>query len=218
MAAGLAISEEPETTRWIETAREKFRLTDAALGSDGASHEGACYWSYGTEYMLKFWALSSDLWSEDLRSPWWSKTALYRIYIGVPQLALAKGNMVVDIGDCTRQEGYGPDYQLFNLAHRTARPGGRSTLWVGRGRPTHMGMANLQPAHSAALVGACKLHWGYGRLLFIRGAFTLLTEPGPMAIQACATSKARRHPSPDAAVEPAESLRRSPSYSNRRPG
>ena len=128
VAAALAISEEPETSRWIEVAREKFRRSDSALGSDGASHEGACYWSYGTEYLLKFWALSADLWGEDLRSSWWSKTALYRIYIGLPQLALAKGNMVVDIGDCTRQENYGPDYQLFNLAHRFHDP---HAQWLG---------------------------------------------------------------------------------------
>ncbi len=117
-AAALALSDEPETARWIEVTRDKFRRSDDALGSDGASHEGVGYWSYGTEYLLKFWALSADLLGEDLRSPWWSKTAMYRLYLGLPRLALDAHNAIVDIADCPRRDYYGPDYILFNLAHR----------------------------------------------------------------------------------------------------
>ena len=117
-AAALAISEEPETARWLEVVRDKFRRSDEALGSDGASHEGVGYWSYGAEYLLKFWALSSELWGEDLKSPWWSKTAPYRLYLGLPRLALDSHNAIVDIADCPRRDYYGPDYILFNLAHR----------------------------------------------------------------------------------------------------
>jgi hypothetical protein len=121
-AAALAIAEEPETAQWTEVTRDKFRRSDDALGSDGASHEGVGYWSYGVEYLLKFWALSADAWGEDLRSPWWSKTAMYRLYLGLPRLALAKRDTVVDLADCTRQDYYGPDYLLFNLAHRFHDP------------------------------------------------------------------------------------------------
>ena len=121
-AAALAISEEPETAHWLEVTRDKFRRSDDALGSDGASHEGVGYWSYGVEYLLKFWTLSADLLGEDLRSSWWRKTAMYRLYLGLPRLALTRRNTVVDIADCTRQDYYGPDYLLFNLAHRFHDP------------------------------------------------------------------------------------------------
>ena len=121
-AAALAISEEPETAQWLEVTRDKFRRSDAALGSDGASHEGVGYWSYGAEYLLKFWALSSDLLGEDLHSPWWSKTALYRLYLGLPRLSWTPRNTVVDIADGPRNDYYGPDYILFNLAHRFHDP------------------------------------------------------------------------------------------------
>jgi hypothetical protein len=121
-AAALAISDEPETKRWLEVTREKFRRSDEALGSDGASHEGVGYWSYGTEYLLKFWSLSADLLGEDLQSGWWRKTAMYRLYLGLPRLAWTPRNVIVDIADCTRQDYYGPDYILFNLAHRYHDP------------------------------------------------------------------------------------------------
>jgi hypothetical protein len=117
-AAALAIPEEAETANWLAVARDKFRRSDDALGPDGASHEGVGYWSYGVEYLLKYWALSADLLGEDLRSAWWQKTALYRLYLGLPRLSLTPHNAIVDIADCTRSDYYGPDYLLFNLAHR----------------------------------------------------------------------------------------------------
>lgn len=121
-AAALAIPEEPEAAKWLALAQEKFRRTEDALGPDGASHEGVGYWSYGVEYMLKFWALSADLLGEDLHSPWWRKTALYRIYMGIPRNAWTPKNTIVDIADCPRQDYYGPDYLLFNLARRFHDP------------------------------------------------------------------------------------------------
>ena len=121
-AAALAISDEPETAHWLDVTRDKFRRSDEALGSDGASHEGVGYWTYGVEYLLKYWALSADLLGEDLHSPWWQKTAMYRLYLGLPSLSLVKGDTIVDIADCTRQDYYGPDYLLFNLAHRFHDP------------------------------------------------------------------------------------------------
>jgi len=127
-AAALAIEEEPETAAWIEVARDKFRRTEDALGPDGASHEGAGYWTYGVEYLLKFWQISADIWKEDLKSPWWAKTALYRLYIGVPRESWTHGNTIADIADCTRTDYYGPDYQLFNLAHRFHDP---YAQWLG---------------------------------------------------------------------------------------
>ena len=117
-AAALAMPGEPACKHWLEVARDKFQRTEQALGDDGASQEGVGYWSYGTEYLLKYWTLSADLLHEDLASPWWKKTAMYRLYLGLPQNACAKNNSIVDFADCTRADYYGPDFQLYNLAHR----------------------------------------------------------------------------------------------------
>ena len=117
-AAALAIPEEPETAQWLKAARDKFRRTEDALGPDGASQEGVGYWTYGVEYLLKFWSLSADLFGEDLRSAWWKRTSLYRIYLGLPVNALTAKSTIVDIADSERQDYYGPDYLLFDLARR----------------------------------------------------------------------------------------------------
>jgi len=116
-AAALAISEEPETAQWLEVTRDEFRRSDEALGSDGASHEGAGYWTYGVEYLLKYWALSADLMGEDLKAGWWQKTAMYRLYIGLPTQSLANGDTIVPIADCT-----GKDYRLSFIQSRAAVP------------------------------------------------------------------------------------------------
>lgn len=116
-AAALAMPEEPMCKAWIEAAQDKFRRTEKALGSDGASHEGVGYWGYGTEYLLRYWALSAELLHEDLSSSWWQNTALYRLYLALPSHAWTRKNSVVDFADCPRSDWYGPDAQLFNLAH-----------------------------------------------------------------------------------------------------
>jgi hypothetical protein len=104
-------------------------MTEKSLGPDGASQEGVGYWSYGVEYMLKFWALSADLLGEDLHSPWWAKTAMYRLYLSLPRKAWTKDNAIVDIADCPRRDYYGPDYLLFDLARRFHDP---YAQWLGR--------------------------------------------------------------------------------------
>ena len=89
VAAGVAISEEPETARWIEVAREKFRLTDAALGSDGASHEGACYWSYGTQSDLRIRATQTRVLMADWKGEsgiisYWDRSVSEPVFIHRP--------------------------------------------------------------------------------------------------------------------------------------
>jgi heparinase II/III-like protein/uncharacterized protein DUF4962 len=115
-AAGLALDEEPEVRDWIELARDKFRRTEAALGPDGASHEGVGYWSYGVEYMLKFWHLASELLGENLSSSWWKNTAAYRLHLGLPRNSWTATNAIVDLADCPRWDWYGPEYLLRRLA------------------------------------------------------------------------------------------------------
>ena len=68
---GLALFDEVDDAAcWIGLPLDKFRRTMAALGPDGASHEGVGYWEYGVEYMLKFMDLARSC------STWTSTTRL----------------------------------------------------------------------------------------------------------------------------------------------
>lgn len=122
--AGLAVYDEvPEASAWVGLPLEKFKTTMAALGPDGASHEGVGYWQYGAEYMLKFMWLARDLLGVDLfDNPWWRNTSKYALYMQLPRQAWTQGNCIVDIADCPRENWYGPDYMLRLLAHEYNDP------------------------------------------------------------------------------------------------
>ncbi len=117
--AGLALFDEvEEASGWIGLPLEKFRETMAALGPDGASHEGVGYWEYGVEYMLKFADLSRSLLGVELTgNDWWRNTASYALYLTLPRGAWRRDNCIVDLADCPRGHWYGPDYLLRELAH-----------------------------------------------------------------------------------------------------
>lgn len=116
--AGLALFDEVEgASAWVGLPLDKFRRTMEALGPDGASHEGAGYWGYGVEYLLKFMHLARELLGVDLYDHlWWRNTASYRLYLALPRRAWTRQNNVVDIADCPRSNWYGPDYLLRGLA------------------------------------------------------------------------------------------------------
>jgi hypothetical protein len=118
--AGLALFDEVDDAAcWIGLPLDKFRSTMAALGPDGASHEGVGYWEYGVEYMLKFMDLAATYLDVDLYDcPWWRNTAMYAQYLSLPRNAWKSGNCIVDLGDCPRDHWYGPDYLLRGLARR----------------------------------------------------------------------------------------------------
>lgn len=121
-ACGLAIAaatydEIEDAAGWLGIARGKFRTTMTALGPDGASHEGAPYWDYGAEYMLKFMMLARELLDEDMfDNDWWRNTAYYRLYLALPRNSWTRSNNVVDLADAPRNNWYGPDYILRCLA------------------------------------------------------------------------------------------------------
>ena len=118
-AAGMAIQDEfPAARGWVACTLDKWRRTLAALGPDGASHEGAGYWSYGVEYLLKFmWLAREQMGVDFYDNPWWRKTADYRLYVSLPLHAMTPTNSVVDIADGARAGySYGPDYLLRALA------------------------------------------------------------------------------------------------------
>lgn len=122
--AGLALYDEvPEASAWVGLPLEKFKTTMAALGSDGASHEGVGYWEYGVEYMLKFMWLARDLLGVDMfDNDWWRNTSKYGQYLTLPRQAWTTGNCIVDLADCPRSNWYGPDYMLRLLAHQYQDP------------------------------------------------------------------------------------------------
>ena len=117
-AAGFALFDEvDEASCWIGLPLDKFRRTMAALGPDGASHEGVGYWEYGVEYLLKFMDLARTHLDVDLYDhPWWRHTATYAQYLSLPRHAWTRGNCIVDLADCPRGHWYGPDYLLRGLA------------------------------------------------------------------------------------------------------
>jgi hypothetical protein len=119
-AAGLALFDEvDEGAYWIGLPLEKYRRTMAALGPDGASHEGVGYWEYGVEYMLKFMDPARTLLDVDLYDhPWWRNTAAYALYLSLPRNAWRPGNCLVDLADCPRGHWYGPEYLLAGLARQ----------------------------------------------------------------------------------------------------
>ena len=117
-AVGLALFDEVDDAAcWIGLPLDKFRRTMAALGPDGASHEGVGYWEYGVEYLLKFMDPARTYLDTDLYdSAWWRNTAMYGQYLALPRSAWKSNNCIVDLADCPRGHWYGPEYLLRGLA------------------------------------------------------------------------------------------------------
>ena len=119
-AAGFALFDEVDDAAcWIGLPLDKYRQTMAALGPDGASHEGVGYWEYGVEYMLKFMDLARQRLDVDLYgNAWWRNTSTYAQYLSLPRNAWTPRNCIVDIADCPRSHWYGPEYLLRGLARQ----------------------------------------------------------------------------------------------------
>jgi hypothetical protein len=119
-ASGIALFDEVDDAAcWIGLPLDKYRRTMAALGPDGASHEGVGYWEYGVEYMLKFMDLARQRLDVDLYDfPWWHNTAAYAQYLTLPRNAWTRANCIVDIADCPRNHWYGSEYLLRALARQ----------------------------------------------------------------------------------------------------
>ena len=116
--AGFALyGEVPDAEIWINQAHSKFLKILEALGTDGASHEGVGYWSYGVEYLLKYLDLAKQLLGCDLfNNTWLRKTIYYRLYMSLPRGMWKDSMTIVNIADCPMRDWYGPDYILRKLA------------------------------------------------------------------------------------------------------
>ena len=118
-AAGCALYGEVKgIDGWINLPLFKIRKTMESLGSDGASHEGVPYWSYGVENLLKFAEIAKTLLDEDLlkNSRWFQETAFFRIYASLPRDYWKKRSTLISYADGPRSDWYGPDYLLRKLA------------------------------------------------------------------------------------------------------
>ena len=116
-AAGFAVIDEvPEAQTWINVGVEAFQDARAALGPDGASHEGVDYWGSTTESMLKFFDMSRSLLGTDLyASPWLKNTTDFRVYTSLPRSVWPK-QTVQDFADGTRRDWRGPGHIMRKLA------------------------------------------------------------------------------------------------------
>ena len=120
-----------EASDWIGLPLARFRETMAALGPDGASHEGVGYWEYGVEYMLKFADLSRSLWGIELTgNDWWRNTSRYALYLAVPRGAWRRDNCIVDLADCPRGTGTVPT--IFSASWPTSITTGMPSGWLTR--------------------------------------------------------------------------------------
>ncbi len=131
-AAGLALFGEVDgVDGWILLSLEKFRTAVDSLGPDGAYHEGVPYWAYSLEHLLKFADLSRTLLDEDLfqDSQWLANTASFRLYSMLPVQSWTRHSIVMNFGDGTRQDYYGPDYLLRKLA---AEYGNGHAQWLAQ--------------------------------------------------------------------------------------
>jgi len=124
-AAGMAVYGEVEGAEgWIALPLEKYRTTFAALGDDGASHEGIGYWTYGVEYMLKFADLADSLLGVDFLEghEWFRRTPYFRLYAALPREVWARPSSIMTFADSRRYDWYGPEYMLRLLAAKYRNP------------------------------------------------------------------------------------------------
>ncbi len=103
-AAFATWDENKEALPWLAITLDRYKLTMASLGPDGASIEGPGYWSYGVDYLLRFMFPARSLLGEDLfQSPWWRETASYRLYQSLPLDSWNAKSSVVDLADSNRK-------------------------------------------------------------------------------------------------------------------
>lgn len=115
--------ETPGADEWRAHVEKTLRETLDRYGSDGYSCEGLSYWSYTTEYLLKYLMALPGVRSPLLNHEWIRNAALSPLYHALPRDMWSDNNMFLNIGDSPRFCWYGPHYQLFCLASLYGEPG-----------------------------------------------------------------------------------------------
>jgi len=112
--AGMALyGEVQEAKAWIEAAKENFKHVLYWLSPDGATHEGVGYWSGSLRSLLAYFIAFASVYGLDeiKNSPFFQKTAYYRLYMSLPDF---REN--VNYADSPYLDWNGPGYILRCLA------------------------------------------------------------------------------------------------------
>jgi hypothetical protein len=121
--AGLALYPQSPSARWLAFVNEAFDKTLKYVGQDGMSCEGISYWSYSTEYLLKYFVAADELLGTAfLQHPWIRNAADSPLHYAMPPGAWTAHNMFLNVADSPRFCWYGPHYQLYKLASLERRP------------------------------------------------------------------------------------------------
>jgi hypothetical protein len=121
--AALAVFPEEPSRDWIHFVNRELEKALPYYGSDGMSCEGISYWSYGVEYMLKYFVAADALiGTQFLSHPWIQHAADTPLYYSLPRESWTSTNMFLNVSDSPRFCWYGPHYQLHKLASITRRP------------------------------------------------------------------------------------------------
>jgi len=134
--------EAPEAERWLQRAVEETEAILARIGEDGAWHEGAAPWAFGTMSLLLFLdPLERDTGRGFWSHPWLEHTAYYRLYAWLPP------DRVVNFDDCHVSGGYSTLTEdcaplLYRLARQYRDP---HAQWLG-----DLDAAAKQSPHSLA--------------------------------------------------------------------
>lgn len=103
--AGYAIVDEyPQAEKWIDRARDNFRLVTSLLPEDGSDYEGVAYWRYGVLWILLYLDVLRDREGIDLfkECQFLRNTFYYRLYQSAPNL-----EEIINFGDChDRRSGH----------------------------------------------------------------------------------------------------------------
>ena len=120
--------ETPEASGWLARAVGETEAVLARIGDDGAWHEGAAPWAFGTMTLLMFLdALERETGRSFWSHPWLQATADYRLYVWLPP------DQVVNFDDCHTSGGYSTLTRdcapiLYRLASQYQHP---YAQWLG---------------------------------------------------------------------------------------
>jgi len=119
VAAHALGGEDERADAWLATADAGLRRVLDALGDDGFTPEGVSYWSYLTEYLLKYALARPRAPGDLLDHPWLRRAADMPLQLALPAAAWRANNMFFNLDDSPRFCWYGPHHQLFALAQHT---------------------------------------------------------------------------------------------------
>jgi len=116
--AGLALYDShPDAASWLSFAKRIFDKTNLFLQPDGASQEGMAYWQSGTDYLLRYAALSKKFLGVNMfTNPYFKNNIMFAIYLTLPENSWTRDLTTVNLGDTNGASSDGYDYQLRLLA------------------------------------------------------------------------------------------------------